>query len=134
MNLLTRDTDYAVRALIYINLAGRRLVSVTEINQRLALPRPFLRKILQQLVNGGVLISVKGNQGGFKLARSASKICLVDLMAIFQGSDNMVECIFIKQVCENKQTCPLRKELKDIERDALNKMRKITIAKLSQNH
>ncbi len=133
MNLMTRDTDYAVRALIYIYLQKDRFVSVTEINQKLDLPRPFLRKILQQLVLGEVLLSVKGNQGGFKLARKGSEILLTDIMTIYQGKVKMVECIFKKRVCEDRKTCPLRKELIMIERDAINKMKKVTIAKLAKS-
>lgn len=133
MNLLNRDTDYAVRALIYINSSSQPLVSVSDINQDLDIPRPFLRKILQQLVNGGVLLSVKGNKGGFKLALAASRIFLTDVMEVFQGEMKLVECIFKKRVCRGKESCPLRKELKMVERDAVRKMKKITIAKLCKS-
>ena len=64
MKLITRDTDYALRALIRIAVSGKQVVSVSELVNELAIPRAFLRKVLQKLTKHSVLISVKGNQGG----------------------------------------------------------------------
>ena len=97
MKLITRDTDYAIRALMYIASAGDGVVSVAEIEKKLGLPRPFLRKILQVLQKQGVLRSIKGNRGGFLLAVPAKKIILADLIEIFQGKITFTECFLKKK-------------------------------------
>ena len=84
MKLITRDTDYAVRALCYMAGTKRQMVSVPDLVKELKVPGPFLRKILQILNKKGVLRSSKGRGGGFMLAGAPKKIFLVDLMEIFQ--------------------------------------------------
>ena len=49
MKLITRDTDYAIRALCFIARFKKKIVSVSELVKVLKIPRPFLRKILQTL-------------------------------------------------------------------------------------
>ena len=66
MKLITRDTDYAVRALCFIGQRQKRLISASELVANLKIPRPFLRKILQTLNREGILNSYKGKGGGFE--------------------------------------------------------------------
>ena len=85
MKLLTRNTDYAVRAICYMAKRGEGVISVTELVKSLKIPRPFLRKILQTLNKKGIVRSSKGIGGGFRLAVAPGKIYLVDLIKVFQG-------------------------------------------------
>ncbi|MEI6437876.1 MAG: Rrf2 family transcriptional regulator [Candidatus Omnitrophota bacterium] len=130
MNLLTRNTDYAVRALIYMAEKSPRRVSATDLERDLALPRPFMRKTMQTLQKAGYLSSIKGKNGGFVLALSTSKIRLADLIALFQGAVSMGECLFKKKICECARTCPLRHEIKQIETMAIAHLRGVTVASL----
>lgn len=129
MKLLTRDTDYAVRALLAM-AARKSIVTVSDLVAELKIPQPFLRRILQRLNKANVLQSLKGQEGGFVIKRSPANISLVDLMAIFQGPVQLNECLFKKKVCPNRKTCPLRSEIREIEDFALKKLQSITIAKL----
>ena len=133
MKLITRNTDYAMRALCYIAKAGERSVSAAEMVEALRIPRPFLRKILQTLGGEGLLDSVKGQGGGFSLAMPAKKIPLTDLIRIFQNTIQLNECFFKKKLCPNRRTCLLKKEIDSIERDVLDRLRGITIASLVSN-
>jgi len=129
VKLLTRDTDYAVRALLAMAVR-KSVVTVSDLVTELKIPRPFLRRILQRLTKADVLESLKGKGGGFVLNRAPANISLVDLMAIFQGPVQLNECLFKKEVCPNRKTCPLRSEISEIEDFALTKLQSITIAKL----
>ena len=130
MKLITRDTDYSIRALIYIARNKDRIVSVTELVKELDTPRPFLRKILQLLSTSGVLKSYKGKNGGFELARKPEKICLLDLMEIFQGKFKLSECLFKKKICPNQISCKLRAQLDSLGELVENKIKEITLTTL----
>ena len=130
MKLITRDTDYSIRALTYIARNKNRIVSITELVKELNTPRPFLRKILQLLSASGVLISYKGKNGGFELAIKPEKIRLLDLMEIFQGKFKLSECLFKKELCPNKISCKLRAQLDSLEVLVENKIKEITLASL----
>ncbi|MBF0386565.1 MAG: Rrf2 family transcriptional regulator [Candidatus Omnitrophica bacterium] len=130
MNLLTRNTDYAVRALIYMAGKVPARVSARDIGRDLGLPGPFMRKTLQVLQKAGYLISTKGKSGGFELAQDTKKIRLVDLVTLFQGPVSMGDCLFKKKICSGIKSCPLRREILDIEALVLERLQGVTVASL----
>lgn len=129
MKLITRDTDYALRALCFIAKHKKEIVSVAELVEQLKIPRPFLRKILQ-ILNKKILKSYKGKGGGFSLAVTPNKIFLVDLIEIFQGPLRLNECFLKKMACPNTKTCALRKKINNIERGVIAELESITLASL----
>lgn len=132
MKLITRDTDYAVRALRYIADSDNEVVSVKEIVTELKIPKPFLRKICQILGKKGIIKSCRGKGGGFSLIVPVNKIFLVDLIKIFQGPLKINECIFKNSICPNRDICKLNKKIDNIERYVINKLKSVTIASLAK--
>jgi len=130
MKLITRDTDYALRALCFIVKQKKEIVSVSELVKALKIPYPFLRKILQVLNKKGVLKSFKGQGGGFSLGTRPSRIFLVDLIEIFQGPLKLNECFFKKLSCPNIKTCSLKKKIDSIERYVISELKSIKISSL----
>jgi len=115
MKLINRDTDYAVRALVYLGKNEGKKATITDIVEELDISRAFLRKIMQVLAKRNIIESYKGNKGGFKLKKSLSDINLIDLIEIFQGGYRLNECIFNKKICPNRNTCLLKKKVDLIE-------------------
>ena len=130
MKLITRDTDYALRAICFIAQQKNKVVSVTELVRELKIPRPFLRKILQALNKKRILKSHKGQGGGFILGVKPANIFLVDLIRIFQGQLSLNECFLRKMRCPNMDKCALRKKIKRIERYVARELEPINIASL----
>ena len=129
MKLVTRNTDYALRALCYMS-KQKDVVTVGQLVKKLGVPRPFMRKILQQLNKERILESYKGRGGGFKLKATPEKIYMVEIMRIFQGQVGLNGCFLKKEVCPNKGKCVLRKKIRSIEEGVLEQLRQITIASL----
>ena len=130
MKLITRNTDYAVRALCCIAEQKQEVISADQLVKSLKMPRPFLRKILQILNKEGLLNSSKGKGGGFTLALSPGEIVLTDVMKIFQGPIKLNECTFKKKVCPNVKDCLLKKKIDEIEKEVIVKLKTITIASI----
>ena len=134
MKLITRNTDYAIRALCCI--AGRKdkVLSADQLVNYLDMPRPFLRRILQALNKEGILCSFKGKGGGFSLAVHPGKISITRLMQVFQGDIKINQCTFKKEICPNINDCLLKIKLDDIEDEVLKKLEKITIYSLMKTN
>jgi len=130
MKLITRDTDYAVRALCYIARRKKEVVSVGELVLCLRIPRPFLRKILQRLTNGGLLRSLIGKGGGFALSKSDDKISVRDVLGVFQDPAGKSSHTFKKGKCPHIKRCALKKRLDVIERNVMVELRSVSIADL----
>lgn len=130
MKLITRDTDYAIRALCLIAKNKNKLIITTDLVKKTKIPRPFLRKILQILNKNGILNSYKGSGGGFVLAILPERIYLIDLIKIFQGPLQLNECLFKKKICPNRRACILRKKINAIEEQTISQLKNITIGSL----
>lgn len=130
MKLVTRYTDYALRALCFIAKQKKRIISVSELVGALKIPRPFLRKILQILNKKGMLSSYKGRGGGFTLALTPKRILLLDLMKIFQGPLKISECLFKKVPCPDIKTCKLGKRIDNIQEYVISELKDVTLASL----
>ena len=132
MKLITRDTDYAIRALMYMAKRPESVVSAKELVDELGIPRAFLRRLLQVLSQKKILRSIKGKGGGFRLNHSPKKIGITDIIKIFQGNTNIIDCMFKKALCPDIGRCPLRKEIKKIEKGVQRGLGRINISFLTQ--
>ena len=132
MKLITRDTDYAMRALIFIAGSKKEIVSVSQLVAALRIPKPFLRKLMQVLNKKGLLKSYKGRAGGFLLAKPENRINLIDLVNIFQGGLKLNDCLFKKSICPEIKVCALRKKIDNIQTYVASQLRPITVATLSR--
>lgn len=130
MKLITRDTDYAIRALCYIARQKKEIVSVNELVDCLKVPKPFIRKLLQILNKKDILNSYKGKGGGFNLALDSDKITIIKLIEIFQGKLTLSDHTFKKSICHDIATCPLKKMLDKIEGHVKFELNQVTIAYL----
>jgi Rrf2 family transcriptional regulator, iron-sulfur cluster assembly transcription factor len=80
MKLTTRG-HYSVKALLDLSLQPRyKPTSVKAIAQRQDLPAPYLEKLLIELRRAGLVDSVRGAQGGYRLARSPAQISLGQIL------------------------------------------------------
>ena len=90
---ISRKADYAIRALIYVAaLNGRRTCSINEIAENEKIPREYLAKILKELTQKGFLISYKGVNGGYKIARDRGTISFLDILEATQGPFVLSSC------------------------------------------
>jgi Rrf2 family protein len=79
---LTKRGHYSVKALLDLSLqAAESLASVNAIAQRQNLPAPYLEKLLIELRRAQLVESVRGAQGGYRLAKPASEISLGEILA-----------------------------------------------------
>ncbi|WP_214859944.1 MULTISPECIES: Rrf2 family transcriptional regulator [Exiguobacterium] len=81
---MTRSTDYAIRVLIYAASHPTRLVQIQEVATHYDISKNHLMKIVHSLSKFGLIISVQGRNGGFKLAKSPDTITLGEIVHLFE--------------------------------------------------
>ena len=89
---LTRQSNYAVRALIYCAVNEPGLSRVADIARAHGISELFLFKLIKPLVENGLIKTVRGRHGGIKLGRPASEITLLDTVRLTEESFAMAEC------------------------------------------
>lgn len=99
---LTRQTNYAIRLLMYCGARQGELSRVADIAACYNVSELFLFKILQPLVEAGLAETVRGRNGGVRLGRSADRITLLDVVRITEESFALAECFH-----DDANDCPL---------------------------
>ena len=127
MQVLTKESDYAIRALMTLGAAGDMYMSARDISDSQNIPYQFLRRILQALVREGLVESKEGSGGGVRIAVDPVGIKIVNVIEIFQGSIELSTCMFKGSICANRKTCVLRSEIKRIERMVADEFGRLTI-------
>ena len=130
MKLITRDTDYAIRALICIAGEKGNIANVVGLSKKMSMPRAYLRKILQQLSKSKLLKSSKGKGGGFSLMCNPKKVTVFSVMEILQGPFQLSEHIFKGKKCPKMKTCCLKKKLDEADKTVTQKLKAITLFSL----
>jgi Rrf2 family protein len=131
MKFVTRDTDYALRALICMAKLNAGIATVDDIAAKEKLPKVFLRRILQKLAEKKILASYKGSSGGFKFLSDPKKLRVTDVMKVFQGDIDLTNCLLKGKACPNRPICSLRKKIRTINSTVIKELDKITIESLA---
>ena len=136
MKLVTKESDYAIRAVLFLAQNQDRYVSSREIAEKDNIPLRFLRKILIVLKEKNIIETKEGVAGGIKLKKKAGNISLKYLITLFQGEVQFTECLFRGNFCHNRATCVLRKRILNIETKIAEEFDEITIETLinDSNH
>ena len=83
---LTRAASYAIHALVFMaHQKHNRPIASHHIAQARGIPERFLLKVLKPLVSARVLQSIKGPNGGYRLARGPNEISLLEVLEAVDG-------------------------------------------------
>jgi Rrf2 family protein len=102
---IKRETDYAVRCVLYLSGKGDAVTMVDEIAREMEIPRSFLAKILQKLSREKIVNSFVGVKGGFSLARDPALISLYDVIAAIEGPLAVNRCTAEPRSCSRQSGC-----------------------------
>lgn len=128
---ITRQADYAVRAVTYLaRLGADHRAATSLIAQEQQIPPSFLAKIVSQLSVAGLLNTSRGARGGVSLARSPEEISVLEVVEAIDGPIMLNECVVDNGACNFSTDCPIRPLWCDAQVELVNKLRNTTFAKI----
>ena len=105
---LSNTSQYAIRILNYVAKNNdEKLLSAKELSNVLSIPYKFLSKIMTDLVKSDFIISVRGREGGYKLAKPAAEITIMEILSSFNACVNHEQCILGTGLCDGRSKCSL---------------------------
>ena len=110
MEIIRRDTDYAIRALLHLALAPEEAISCAELAEASAIPKSFAYKILKKMAKAGIVASRSGRAGGFRLNKSPKRIFLREVVETVQGPVTVSRCVLDPTACARSDDCPVSVE------------------------
>jgi len=110
---LTRQSNYAIRTLVYCAVNAPDLSRIADIAKAHAISELFLFKLIKPLVENGLLQTVRGRKGGIRLGRPAADITLLDTIKLTEESFAMAECFEGSSDCPLMDNCDLNGALRE---------------------
>lgn len=105
-------------------------VSAKEIAASQEISEKYLEHLIATLRNAGLVQSVRGARGGYKLARPPSQITLLELLKPLEGDFSPVECVDKPEICDRSGTCITREIWKKIKNSIENVLESMTLQDL----
>ncbi len=125
---LTKRADYAIRAVVALGGAGPdERLSVRRIATDRAIPVRFLSRVMADLVGAGLVEGTEGRGGGYRLARPASSISLLEVIEAVEGDSRRRVCILRGGPCQLAGVCDVHAVFAAAEEDTLRELSAATI-------
>jgi Rrf2 family protein len=132
---ITRQADYAIRAVLYISKLGdTERAATSQIAKEQRIPPSFLAKIISQLSIAGLLQTSRGARGGVTLAKPADEITLLDVVEAIDGPIALNECVHDESACSFGEECPLRPIWCDAQDDLVKRLKATNFAQFAKTN
>jgi Rrf2 family protein len=131
---ITRQADYAVRAVMYLAQLGTdQRAATSQIAQEESIPPSFLAKIVSQLSVAGLLQTSRGARGGVSLARPPEQISLLEVVEAIDGPILLNECVSTSGACQFGDSCAMKPVWCDAQAELVQRLRATTFDRFLGN-
>ena len=129
---LTRLADYAVKLMSHLAERPSDVHNASEVAASTGLPAPTAAKILGLMTRADLLVSHRGHNGGFSLARPPAAITVADIVVIVDGPVALTECIEAGPgECNLESLCQVRGYWQKINEAVKRALGEVTLADLA---
>lgn len=128
---LSKLADYGALVLDYLQSHQDEYVSAKAIAETYGFGQPTVSKILKMLQIAGIVDSVRGTQGGYKLSRDPSEISVANVITALEGQPVLTECCDVKQSCIHDQHCTLKGNWKKINQVVMQVLESLSLADMA---
>ena len=127
---ITRITDYGFILLGFIaKTSNESLYNSKDLSNELNIPLPTVSKVLKSLVHSGLLESVQGSQGGYKLSLSSDKISAADIIESLEGPVSLTACC-VEDGCEFSGVCNVSKSWQKVNTVIVDKLKSVSLLEM----
>jgi len=128
---ITRQADYAVRAVLHLaKVGGTERSATSAIARQQNIPPSFLAKIISQLSIAGLLHTSRGARGGVILARDPKDITLLEVVEAIDGPIQLNECVGDSGACMFDKACPIKPVWCDAQEELVRRLKATNFADL----
>ena len=128
--ILTRKADYAVRSVLHLAKAKDFRASMAEISRKRLVPKSLLAKIMQKLAHVGIVESVRGAGGGFRLLKKPSEIGLFEVITAIDGPMALNRCTADEKECPLSNACAVHTVWIEMQKEMESRLKAVTFGSL----
>jgi FeS assembly SUF system regulator len=128
---ISRLTDYGTMILVHLAARDGTLCSASDMAAATRVALPTVQKLLKLLARGEMVQSVRGAEGGYVLARPATRITAAEILDLLEGPVGITECSTTDSHCELEAGCPVGGAWQKINRAMRGALDAVTLADLA---
>lgn len=130
--MISKTGMHALRALVALaGLPEGAYAGSAEVAGGIGAPRNYLGKLLQTLIESGLVVSQKGKGGGFRLARDPAEISILDVVEPIDRPSRWEGCFLGRRRCEDRSPCAVHRRWTRVRETYLTFLRETTLADLA---
>ncbi|MFC3909512.1 SUF system Fe-S cluster assembly regulator [Legionella dresdenensis] len=129
---INKLADYGTVVMVYLAKHPHTLSSARDIAQNTHLTVPTVSKLLKKLTNAGLLVSVRGAAGGYKLQRQASEISVTQIIYALDEQRGLTECSLQPNECSLQSVCHVQGNWRLIGRAIEAALDSVSLEKLAR--
>jgi Rrf2 family protein len=131
MPFISRGAEYAIRAMLDVAATeGGEVARTRQVAEHQGIPKVFLPKIVQRLVQAGLLRAHRGPAGGIALSRPPDQINMRQIIEAMDGPIALNTCLILPGECPRESICPVHEIWVKTQDDLLSGLESITLSKL----
>ena len=105
---ISKLADYSTVIMVYLAKQGDTLCNARDIASHTHLASPTVSKLLKRLTASGLLLSVRGSNGGYRLQRPATEISIANIIDALEGKSGLIECTVHPNPCSLQGVCTIQ--------------------------
>jgi FeS assembly SUF system regulator len=129
---LGKMADYGTMIVTVLAAEPDRLYPAQELAAHTHVTAPTVSKLLKVLTKAGLVESLRGAHGGYKLARQPAAITVADVIAAIDGPIGLTQCSVHKGDCAVESTCGVRGNWRLINTAVHQALKSVTLADMAQ--
>jgi len=130
---LSKLTDYAVVVLAVMAQERGTVVSASALAEKTHLPEPTVAKVLKILSKHGIILSVRGTNGGYKLEKTADQIDMASVISAMDGPIALTACVDGSAGCCNlENSCPVKGQWDPVNMAMKQALGNVSLAQMIQ--
>ena len=129
---ISKLTDYGTLILAQLPVSGRGLASAGQVAGRTHLTQPTVSKLLKTMTRAGLVVSTRGAQGGYALARPATDITAAQIIDALDGPVAITECSSADGNCGLESVCRVGNAWQKINIGIRKALAQVSLADLQQ--
>src|SRR5215468_4410855 len=125
---VSKLTDYATVIMTVLADTNADVLSAQDVAARAHLELPTVSKLLKQLAHANLVVSFRGVNGGYRLARPAERISIAEVVTAMEGPIGMTECSAQAGLCGHEPHCGVRVNWQRINQAIAHALASVTLA------
>ena len=131
---ISKLADYGTIVMVFLVNHQEKLCNARDIALQTHLSVPTVSKLLKKLTTAGLLMSVRGVSGGYRLQKSPDEISVAEILFALDEQRGIIECHMKSSDCSLGQVCRIQTNWRIISQAVESALSSVSLASLAQPH